>query len=414
MKQLLLLLLLSLGSQMMAQQIVLLKGNVVDTEKQPIPFAHVQYGENLYTISDTNGHFDVAIDANNLSDTLRVSSMGFSNSLTALTKQSIKEGLTIVMMPEIYTINGVTINNNRAKNHWLKALEKLQNHLPSKAYTYPALFRQMHQENGAYVRLIEAGMTVYDVAVTYKSDILQERFSLDQIRRSNVMERNGDAHGDHLVDMFLENTLRYPTGTIMDLKILNQFEMSYDDSHCTTCGDSLELLTYHYEKGSDPKILDGKIWLYKGSMHLFAIEENATHNPQYYERGMSFGGGDNHWMFKNSKKTMMFAYHDGSVYMSSLQFEYLHHIQDRALGMIRYEVTESFSIYCDAPTLHPYGFVPDRTYTRSGNLYSRKYEYEDGFWRKFSLALENPLPTEVMQTFSSKTPLAEQFKRNGE
>jgi hypothetical protein len=71
-------------------------------------------------------------------------------------------------------------------------------------------------------------------------------------------------------------------------------------------------------------------------------------------------------------------------------------------------------MFCDAPTLHPDGFIPDKSFARSGNLYSRKYEYEERFWQQFSLAVNNPLPNEVVQTFSSKVPLMEQFKRNGE
>lgn len=413
MKQKILLLLLVLSSSVYAQDILLFNGTVLDTDKQPIPFAHLMY-KTTFAVSDTAGRFVLAIPANKLNDTLLVSSMGFATERIAMKEQSANRILTITLLPETYEINGVTINNNRAKNHWLKALQKLETSLPNESYTYPALYRQVHKENGTYVRLIEAGMTVYDVAATYKSAILQERFRFEQIRRSDVWERNGDAHGDHLVDMFLENNLRYPAGTIMDASILNQFDISYYDSHCTICGDSLELLVYHYEKSSSPKILDGKIWLYKGSLKLFALEENASHNPQYYERGVTFGGGDNHWMFKTSKKILTYAYIDGKVYLKDLQFEYLHHIHDRALGMMRYEITESFSLYCDTPALKPYGFVPDRNYTRSGNLYSRKYAYEESFWRRFPLAVEHPLPEEVSQTFSDKMPLAEQFRRNGE
>ncbi len=397
------------------QVTLLYNGIVLDEEQKPIPFAHVKYSQSVFAVSDTNGRFLVALSENKLGDTLTVSAMGYATYYTLLSQHTRAELLTITMLPETYMINGVTINNNRAKNHWLKALEKLQSAMPSTSYTYPALYQQMHKENGQYVRLIEAGMTVYDVVATYQSGILQERFSFNQIRRSNVYERNGDDHGDHLVDMFLENSLRYPTGTIMDMRILNQFEIGYADSHCTTCGDSLELLTYHYEKSSSPKILEGKIWLYKGSLKLFAIEENATHNPQYYERGLSFGsGGDNHWLFMSSSKNLIFNYIDDKVYLKSLTFEYLHHIHDRALGRVRYELTESFSLFFDTPTLHPDGFVPDRNYTRSGNLYSRKYEYEEDFWKLFPLAIEHPLPTNVLLSFSNKLPLAEQFKRNGE
>lgn len=412
-KQLALLLLLAISWPSIAQNILLINGYVWDAENNPIPFAHVKYNT-TFVVSDTAGHFLLPVSANKLYDTLTVSSIGFTTACIPLTKQAFDQQLNIVLIGETFEIDGVTISNNRAKNQWLKALGKLESSLPRESYMYAALYRQVHQENGTFVRLIEAGMTVYDVAATYKSAILQERFRFDQIRRSDVYERNGDLHGDHLVDMFLENNIRYPAGTIMDTKILNQFEMSYKDSHCASCGDSLELLVYHYENSNSPKILDGKIWLYKGSLKLFALEENASYNPKYYKRGVTFGGGDNHWMFKSSKKTLAYTYVDGKVYLKELQFEYLHHIHDRALGMVRYEITESFSLYCDVPTVKSYGFVPDRNFTRNGNLYSRKYAYEESFWRRYPLAVEHPLPEEVSETFSGKIPLAEQFKRNGD
>jgi hypothetical protein len=228
------------------------------------------------------------------------------------------------------------------------------------------------------------------------------------------MERNGDDHGDHLVDMFMENNLRYPTGTIMDTKALAQFEVSFDDANCTICGDSLEMLSYHYQRPSDPKVLDGHIWLYVGTMALHSLEETATQNPDYVARGISISGGNHHWMFQESQKKLQFKYYEGLIYLSELQFEYLHHIQDRTVGMMRYEVTEGFALYCGPPATYPEGFIPDNTFARSGNLYSRKYQYQATFWEQFSLANENPLPPSVVQTFSSKIPLDEQFKKNGE
>lgn len=414
MKQILLLAMLAYIAPLLAQEPTKVEGVIYDSAKQPIPFAHIRYKETLLTVADSQGYFALTLPERGIKDSITITAIGFVTIKVAIKDHSPNGPLKVTMSAETFLINGVTISNNKAKNHWLLALEKLKAQLPSASYTYPALFRQVHLENGTYVRLIEAGMTVYDVAATYSSAILQERFNLEQVRRSNVLERNGDAHGDHLVDMLLENNLRYPTGTIMDAKSVAQFEISYDDSHCDICGDSLEQLAYKYEMGNDPKILEGKIWLYQGSLKLYGLEETATRNPQYVERGMALGGGDNHWMFQESRKTLHFAYVDHKIYLSSLHFAYLHHIQDRTIGVVRYELTESFSLYCDRPVLHPEGFVPDRGYARSGNLYSRKYDYEESFWQRFSLAIAHPLPNEVVQTFSSKVPLKEQFRRNGQ
>jgi hypothetical protein len=399
--------------QISAQNAVLIEGTIYSSEAQPIAFAHIKHKETTFTVADAEGNFSLKVNGN-LNDSLEITAIGFITLKVPIKHFATNRRTKVIMQPETFVIDGVTINNNKAKNHWLLVLEKLQKQLPSSAYTYPALYRQVHQENGTYVRLIEAGMTVYDVAATYRSDMLQERFNLEQVRRSNVLERNGDAHGDHLVDMFLENNLRYPTSTIMDAKVVGEYEIRYDDSQCEICGDSLEQLAYKYENVHKPKLLEGKIWIYKGSLKLYGLQETATRNPQFIERGMSLGGSDHHWMFQTSVKNLRFSYYDGMIYLNNLQFEYLHHIQERTIGVVRYEVTESFSMFCNAPTLHPGGFVPDNRYARKGNLYSRKYEYEESFWQHFSLAIDNPLPTEVVQTFSSKLPLMEQFKRNGE
>ncbi len=396
-----------------AQENTLIEGTIYSSENQPVSFAYIKYMETTFTVADADGNFNIKVNGN-YTDSLEISSLGFVTLKVPIKHFATNRRTKVIMQPETFIIDGVTVNNSKAKNHWLLVLEKLQKHLPSKAYTYPALYRQVHQENGTYVRLIEAGMTVYDVAATFKSDMLQERFNLEQVRRSNVLERNGDAHGDHLVDMFLENNLRYPTGTIMDPKVVGQYEIRYDDSQCEICGDSLEQLAYRYENVHNPKLLDGKIWIYKGSLAIYGLQETATRNPQFLERGMSLGGGDHHWMFQTSIKNLRFSYHNGNIYLKNLEFAYLHHIQERTIGIVRYEVTEHFAMFCDAPTLHPDGFIPDKSFARSGNLYSRKYEYEEHFWQQFSLAVNNPLPNEVVQTFSSKVPLKEQFKRNGE
>ncbi len=390
------------------------EGVVLDAKKQPVPYAFVGYNNQFFTSAGENGEFSLKIPDAKETDTITVTALGFVPYETTLAQLGSAKPFIITLQPYTFELDGVTVTYSEARNHWLKALQKLQQALPGMAYTYPAYFRQVHQENGTYVRLIEAGMTVYDVAVTYQAGILQERFSLQQVRRSNVYERNGDEHGDHLVDMFMENCVRYPSRTVMDAKAVMRYEVNFADCHCTICGDSLEMLTYHYRQPNDPKILDGKIWLYKGTMKLFGLEETASRNPNFRQGGISLGGGDHHWMFQESRKELRFEYAEGKVYLSSLHFEYLHHIQDRAVGMIRYEVAESFSFFCGAPTLRPDGFLPDRTFARSGNLYSRKYQYQPAFWEQYHLAIENPLPIEVAQPFSGKVPLDEQFKRNGE
>ncbi|CAN5175617.1 hypothetical protein BH09BAC1_BH09BAC1_20500 [soil metagenome] len=398
---------------LLAQHILTLNGNVLDAYGQPVPLAHVSF-KKFFTAADADGKFKITIAEKHFPDTLTVTAVGFVNYHIAIKRELLNAHIVVVLEPEIYPLDAVTISNQKARNHWMKALQKLDSSRLRTAYTYPAYFRQVHQENGTYVRLIEAGMMVYDVAATYQAGILQERFSLQQVRRSNVTERNGDQHGDHLVDMFMENSLRYPTGTILDAKSITHFDITFADSECTNCGDSLEMLAYQYQHADDPKTLNGKIWLYNGTMKLFALEETATRNPQYRVRGISMGSGDHHWMFQESHKALHFGYVDGKIYLSNLHFEYLHHIQDRTVGMVRYEVTERFSFFCGAPTLQPNGFIPDRTFVRSGNLYNRKYQYEAAYWKQFQLAVEHPLPEEVAQPFSGKVPLDEQFRRNGE
>lgn len=410
----LLIVILMVGCFSLMAQNTLLRGLVVDASLQPVPLAHVSINKQVFTAADINGYFVLKTKELKPTDSITVSAMGFVVHTIALNHYTPGDTLRIALEADTYWLDGVTINNYKARSHWLKALQKLQAHRPSIAYTYPALFRQTHIENGAYVRLIEAGMTVYDVAASYQTGAMQERFSMQQVRRSNVLERNGDQHGDHLVDMFMENSLRYPTGTILDPRIIDQFELVFDDGNCTICGDSLEQLVYRYQNAGDPKLLEGKIWLYTGSMRLFGLEETALNNPHYVQRGITLSGGDHHWMFQESKKTLWFQYTAGKVYLEQLQFVYLHHIQDRQVGMVRYTITESFSLYCGMPTAKNEGFVPDRTFARSGNLYSRKYEYEEAYWKQFPLALKHPLPEDVAQTMSSKTPLSEQFKKNGE
>jgi len=413
MKHTALYLLLLVAMQLPAQGLVEVAGRVQDADRQPVPFAHVLLG-NGFAVTDVEGYFTLVIHETYLADTLKVTAVGFAAYSQVLDNKAPTK-LKITLQTEVYTLCGVTINNQRAQAHWLKALKQLRTALPNTAYTYPAYYRQVHQENGSYVRLIEAGMTVYDVAATYQSGVMQERFSLQQVRRSNVTERNGDEHGDHLVDMFLENMVRYPVGTIMDAKVVPQFELRFNDSECTICGDSLEMLSYTYQHPTDPKLLKGNIWLYKQSLKLLALEETATHNPGYRQGGFSFsGGGGHHWMFQESHKTLSYQYIGGKVYLSQLHFEYLHHIHDRTVGLLRYEVAESFSFFCEVPTVQPYGFVPDHTFARKSNLYSRKYRYEPAFWEQFGLVKQHPLPDSTIQTFSGKVPLQQQFKLNGD
>lgn len=87
----------------------IISGTVNDnTTQQAIPFPSVGIaGTHLGTIGDANGKFELSIK--NFSDTLRISSIGYSNLLLTGNELKTNFGKTVYLKPEAYNLNEVQV-----------------------------------------------------------------------------------------------------------------------------------------------------------------------------------------------------------------------------------------------------------------------------------------------------------------
>ena len=108
----LILLLVFLPSNLQAQKNIPITGKIVDDNDYEIPFAAIGIiSKNIGTTSTEDGTFYFQISANELKDTLSISSLGFSTYLLPVSQISLNEKMVIVLKEKRTSLNEVVVNS---------------------------------------------------------------------------------------------------------------------------------------------------------------------------------------------------------------------------------------------------------------------------------------------------------------
>lgn len=375
-----------------------LDGVVTDNWGSPIEQAHVSCGKEI-AITDLNGVFSIPIPEDTISS-ITVSAVGYKVLIVSGVKKSSQSPLIVVLDESIYALGRVEVVAETPYQVLSRAITKSLSSLPEMEAT--AFYRQTHQENGRYVRLIEA-----DVTVQHDKNIrTNDKMKINQLRRSLVYELNGDKHGDHIADLLEENLFFNPRGTVMDLSVLKQFELIYSTDSVRPW---LTVIKYTYESGQDPKIRTGKVFIDTAG-YIIEITERTSPNPLCWPGGSLGNASDTHWDFREGEKRIVFTFLDDHLMPVKITQTYLHHISDRYSGVVRYHLVETFEL-C-------YGSITSGTATCEGlkvhgGLYGMKYQYNPDFWSQYQPLLQYPLDNQVKSDLEAIKPLENQFEEAG-
>lgn len=378
-------------------QTEILYGRVLSAaDSGAIPYVNIvtqQYRNG--TATDMEGGFALPIHQH---DTILFSVLGYARYKLPVDAIEASDNFTVFLQPEAVELLQVDVVYKSAADRLLDAIHKLQKELPQNPYNYNLFYRQYHKEDGRYVRLIEADMTIADQL----SGVQHERITVNDMCRSDVYELNGDVHGDHIVDMLLENMAFYPRGTILDANALPYFNVQYLYHNNP---DEI-LLSYSYSSPMERKNYSGQVLLDNWTNAIISIDEKTEPNPMY--RGEGYGRTVR-WDFLKGEKHLSFQRINGHVYLDSLVFRYEHNVIDQFSGRVEHRVTEAFNLYVLG--IDTGGDVPEDG-SRHGDLYLKRYPYTPEFWLTYEGLKQHPLPEAVQHDLERWTTLSEQFKDN--
>jgi len=389
-------------------QNVAVRGFILDKDnKQPLSLCAVQVkNSQLGALSEDNGFFELPVPTSNLSDSLKISFMGYLPKAISILNYKQGDTLKIYLETSIETKQETVIIAENAKGVLLKAIANLKKNIFRDSILQSGFYRQFHKENGKFVRLLEADLSVAINAKSHVDYSFHELVQTNEERRSENYETNGDVHGDHLVDLLKENPFSYNKSTFLNPKNIDFFAPKFESE------DSAQyVIKTQYKESSSAKLEKARIWVEKGTYAITRIEVDKFPNPYYVK---SRYAPDSRWKLVNEKDVIQLTRYKGRFVVSSLERVYNHDVLNPRTGQVDYVVEESFDLYFYRyDDEHVTDKIRGGNYSDMTNLYTSKYRYNHKFWNSYASLANHPLDKQIKTDLEHATPLDEQFLESG-
>ncbi len=395
-----------------AQNEIKISGTVVeDSTLHAVPFANVSCKETA-TLTDINGKFNFTSISVNNSDSIHFSCIGFENKTIPI--RSFLSGLeqTIVLIPKVYELPAQTIHGLSSSEIIENAIRKIPGTFAADTFYQAGFYRQYHEENSKYVRLIEAAVTIENrvekSSTSLKSD---ERVSINQLRRSDNYERNNEEHGDHLIDLLEENPVYHSTGTMLNMKALNLYRFYFDTTR--TYPDSIYHIFYYSTDRSRERFDRGEIFIAADDFAILKFTKEEFKNTHTIRRELYNSSARYRWEFLSSKLVAEYKMKKGKMYPASLVKTYTHELYDNKVNTKEFLVTECFELTLKNE-IQTKALSQKRNFSVFSNLYHRKYVYDASFWQNYFIpGFYFRKSEDVKHDLEKEKNLEEQFLQNG-
>ena len=400
--------LLIIASLFASAQNVAVRGFVFDKDsKQPLSLCAVQVkNSQLGALTEDNGFFELPLPITNLSDSLKISFIGYLPKALSVVGYKQGDTLKIFLETAIETKQEAVIIAENAKGVLLKAITNLKKNLLRDSLIQTGFYRQFHKENGKFVRLIEADVSVAMNArnpVTYS---FHELIQTNQQRRSESYETNGDEHGDHLADLLKENPFSYNRTTFLNPKNIDFFAPKFESEDT-----GQYVIKTQYKEASSAKLEQARIWVQKGTYAITRIEVDKFPNPYWVKPRYYI---ESRWQLENEKDVIQLTKYMDHFVVSSMERVYNHNVLNPRTGQVDYVVEESFDLYFYK---NEHDHIGDQIragkYTDVTSLYTSKYFYNEKFWNNYPMLNEHPLNPKIKADLEHAQPLDKQFHEAG-
>ncbi|WP_171032342.1 carboxypeptidase-like regulatory domain-containing protein [Polaribacter aestuariivivens] len=179
-KSYLIILFLIASTNFFGQKNIEIEGVVVDESENPIPYAAVGIpSKQIGTATNDDGGFYLKLSADNLSDTLEISTIGFKTYRVKIQDYIDSKTKKITLVENVVTLDAIVLE--KTDDIVKKALKKLKKTTLSDKHQMDILYRRSSVENGKTRFLVEHLLNVIDYG---PSDIRFDEVGLAEVRKS--------------------------------------------------------------------------------------------------------------------------------------------------------------------------------------------------------------------------------------
>ena len=195
-----------------SQQKIALKGNILDQDKLPVPYASIGIiSKNIGTTSTEEGTFNFIVTNKEKIDYLEISSIGYQTFKITVNDFLSRKNKTIILKEKTTELSEISIMNT--EDYVKMALKNLKNNSISKNHQLKILYRRWSVEDNIcrfyiehFMNVIDRGpssyITKYAIEESRKSSEyryiknLQNRHAIEYMELNNPL-RKGIYHGDY-------------------------------------------------------------------------------------------------------------------------------------------------------------------------------------------------------------------------
>lgn len=390
-----------------AQDNILFKAYVFDKDtKQPLELAaaHIK-GTQLGGVTDNYGYVEVPMPKVNLKDSILFTYIGYEPSGILVPGYDSKDTVRIYLSSGSVVTKEAVITALNAKGVLIKAIDNMKANLLTDSMIATGFYRQYHEENGKYVRLIEADVSVAFNTKSIYQYSFHESLKVNKERRSENYETNGDVHGDHLVDLLKENPYSYNKNNFLDKKKLDFYSPKFVEENNVEY-----VISVQYKEASSAKLENAKLWVAKETYAITKIEVEKFPNPYYVRTRYA---NDSRWKLVNETDVIRTELVNGKYVVSSIERTYNHHVINKATGNVDYVVEESFEIYFQNYDTENVGAKLKNGYAAFSDLYTTKYKYDSKFWDNYEPVSDYELDEDIVKDLEHAKKLDAQFVEAG-
>lgn len=370
-------------------------------DSMSVPFANGYLkGTQFSWLSDEKGNIHITLKKSTGQENLIVNAFGYEEASVPIGSIKKETPFRVFLNKKAYTLPAVNINGRNAKGLMLEVIKHLPENFKKESDLTPAYYRQVHKENGQYVRLIEAGI-IFDNGNYFPDDRKREKVAVLTVRRSNNYEKNKEQHGDHLMDLLEENPVRYNEHSVLNKKAIDWYRFNFiEDKN----NNGLTVIRFHSLDKSKEKIETGKLFIDEGNFMIKAIEVETYPNPYKTMYARNSTKEPFFWDFLYGKYVIKFENDHGVLKTMEMHKTYVHNLYDTPANSLTYVVEENFDLFSEQEKKSA---VDSTGLSEFSNLYSAEFVYNENEWKNIPL-----LDGEIQKDLEKVKSLSIQFRQN--
>ena len=357
---------------------------------EPVQFATVSFSKsNMACISDKDGIAKLSFNSNVLPDSLIIRHLNFERYV--LYVEAIEEFAQITMVPKNHILPETIVTAYSAELILRKCIESLALNFGSTTDTTVGFYRQYHMEDGKYVRLIEAVAAVEGTRFSGGHSRL-EKVSTLALRRSFNYEKNGEEHGDHLIDLLNQNPVYNGNNSILNEKNIDLFHLEQIISR----NDLDYTITFSNKPWNLRQNIKGFIEIDKINFAVKLMVIETFPNPGFKEDRVQ------EWQFQNGIYQVEFEMQDDYYQVVQSISSYNHLIFNKEISRYTHSIQETF----EWTALDSLELEKDINFSYFSNLYRGSTNAKAPAWHILSFP---ELPVFLQEDLEQKWSLEHQF-----